>query len=669
MRRGTKLALGCLLVAAVALTPAAIAAPAADVSTARPPNIVVIVADDLGFSDLGSYGGEIETPALDRLALEGVRFTQFYATPRCSPTRAALLTGVWPHEAGVAHLDRDFERAAYRGSIHDTVPTLAERLRGLGYATYMAGKWHLSPERLEASSSGLRVAGDEAAPASWPLQRGFDSFYGLIGGSGSYFDPEIYDGNQRAPWPPSRSAAGETPYLTDVLGDRAAAMITDHLATSPDQPFFLYLPWTAPHWPLHAPAASIEHYRGRFDAGWDALRAARFERQRELEIVPRDSVLPPRDPRVPAWDETPDRDWQARRMEVYAAMVTAMDHATASVIEAIERAGAIDDTVILFLSDNGACGEEFNGLYALAPLVAPVPEQTGDGRAMRFGDRPEIEPGPADTYTTYGRAWAHLSNTPLRRYKHWTHEGGIHVPFFVHWPARLAARAGAIIHTPANVVDVVPTLLEVARGSADAAAAAQADAIARGAPPLRGESLLPLLRGEETKPRTFYWEHEGNRAILDGSTKLVARWLHGWELYDLAVDPFETDDLAAAHPDQVDALAVRWSAWAQSVGVETWPLVVPMVSTAINVAVGLLALAIVAGRALGARRSGAAPRSPGPFSGGGRHRGGRGGDDGDDPGRGPTHDPRWITRERPAQPQRASTPTGANSPPAPIRPR
>jgi arylsulfatase len=599
-------------VAAALLLLAVAAAPRA--SHARPPNIVVIVADDLGYSDLGSYGGEIDTPTLDRLALAGIRFNRFYATPRCSPTRASLLTGVWSHEAGVAFLDRDWGRPAYRGAIHDSVPTLAERLRERGYANYMVGKWHLSPERIDPTAVESAVAAPP--PSSWPLQRGFDAFYGTLDGSGSYFEPaEVYDGNERAEWPPAArttasASAPSAPYLTDVFGDRAASLVTRHLTTSPDQPFFLYLAFTAPHWPLQAQPADIEHYRGRFDAGWDELRAARFERERELGIVSDDAVLPPRDPSVAAWDETPDREWQVRRMEVYAAMVTAMDRAAGRVIAALESAAALDDTLVIFLSDNGACGEEFRWLYVFAPLVVKIPPQTADGRAVRFGDRPDVVPGPVDTYTTYGRGWAHLSNTPLRRYKHWTHEGGIAVPFFVHWPAQLAARAGAIVEAPAHVVDLVPTLDEIARGGTGPPIGGSAEG-----PELRGTSLWPLLRGEPATPRTLYWEHEGNRAIADGDWKLVSRWPFGWELYDLAHDRFETDDLAPSQSERVEELAARWSEWAASVGVEQWPMVVPGVETAISVVFGVLVIALTIGRARRARRAGSPPRTPGPFPG------------------------------------------------------
>ena len=348
-------------------------------------------------------------------------------------------------------------------------------------------------------------------------------------------------------------------------------MVATHVATSPDRPFFLYLAFTAPHWPLQAQPADIEHYRGRFDAGWDELRAARFERERELGIVSDDAVLPPRDPTVAAWDETPDREWQARRMEVYAAMVTAMDRAVGRVVGALESAAALDDTLVLFLSDNGACGEEFRWLYVFAPLVVKIPPQTADGRAVRFGDRPDVVPGPADTYTTYGRGWAHLSNTPLRRYKHWTHEGGIAVPFFVHWPAQLAARAGAIVEAPAHVVDLVPTLDEIARDDAG--------------PPIGSErrgSSRPMGVGagcaDEPAGRSFAASRP-RRARSTGSTRATARSptaTGSWSRAGRSAGSSTTSPTIVSRPttsrprtpSASSEMAAHWNDWAAEVGVE-----------------------------------------------------------------------------------------------------
>jgi arylsulfatase len=586
--------------AAAALLVAWSSAPA----LGRQPNLVLIVADDLGYSDLGSYGGEIATPVLDRLAFAGIRFTRFYATPRCSPTRAALLTGLWPHEAGVAHLNLDWGTPAYRGAIHDSVPTLPERLREQGYGTYMVGKWHLTPDLVPRPAGGDPETAGAGAPSSWPLQRGFDAYYGTLGGSGSYFDPpHLYDGNRPAPWPPAESRAaddaGKEPYLTDVLGERAATFVERHVAATPERPFFLYLAFTAPHWPLHAPAEDVERYRGRYDAGWDALRAERFRRLRELGLAPPDATVPPRDPGVADWSATADQEWQARRMEVYAAMVSAMDRAAGRVIAALEASSSLDDTVIVFLSDNGACGEEFRGLYTMAPFFIEIPSQTGDGREVRFGDRPDVVPGPADTFASYGRSWAHLANTPLRRYKHFTHEGGIAVPFFLHWPAGLGDRAGAIVDAPGHVVDLAATLLEIAREGGESGDDAS-----------RGRSLMPLLRGEPAEPRTLYWEHEGNRAIESGDWKLVSRWPFGWELYGLASDRYETADLASREPERVAELARAWNEWATAVGVESWPLVVPQVRTALMVVAGLLVVANAILRAGRARRRVPPPLPP-----------------------------------------------------------
>jgi arylsulfatase len=665
LRRRPRRAILPLLVLLVAVSAVAIGQD-------RPPHVVLIVADDLGYSDLGSYGGEIDTPQLDRLALAGVRLTRFYVTPRCSPTRAALLTGRWPHQAGVGHLNHDWGRPAYSGAIRQEVPTIAEQLRGYGYATYMAGKWHLTPG---LSRDGSPPAGEEALTT--PLRRGFDRFYGTLAGSGSHFEPpHLYDDDR-----PARldAAAGRT--LTAELGERGARFVAEHLATSPERPFFLYLAFTAPHWPLHAEAGEIARYDGRFDAGWDALRAARFARMRDLGVIAADAELPPRDPGVEAWTEVAERDWQARRMAAYAAMVTTMDRAVGRVVAALDQRGVLDETLILFLSDNGACAEELRGVYRFAPLVLPIPERTADGREIRVGDEPSIVPGPADTFSTYGRGWAHLSNTPLRLYKHWTHEGGIAAPFFVHWPEGLPGRAGAIVHAPAHVVDVAATLIALAARGEESADAGDGDRTRNGGAggggnlrPADGDtgdevearehhaasrSLLPLLRGQELEPRTMFWEHEGNRAVLDGRWKLVSRWPGSWELFDLEADRSETTDLAAADPDRVAALDRAWQRWAAAVGVEPWPLVVPELRTAISIAGAVLFVLLTIARSVRARRAEAPSSRPR-----------RAGGDARDAPRQPRSSPPPRSREEESRRRRApATRRGDADRPPPIVPR
>ncbi|GLY71582.1 arylsulfatase [Amycolatopsis taiwanensis] len=494
-------------------------------------NIVLILADDLGFSDLGCYGGEIDTPNLDRLGRRGVRMSSFYNTARCSPSRASLLTGRHPHETGVGILTDDQRPWGYPGSLDPAVPTVAELFREAGYATCLSGKWHLSA--------------DTAVPnETWPTRRGFDEFYGILGGADDYFHPRgLFAGEQRQPPP------GDGFYLTDAIGRHAAEFVARQAQAA--RPFLLYLAFTAPHWPLHAPEEDVRHYEGRFDEGWDVLRERRLARAVEEGILGDKAALSVRDPNEPPWSGAAHREWEARRMSVYAAQVTAMDRAIGHVLSTVECSGVAEDTLVVFLADNGACAEE------MPPADAPKfrerqPQHTLDGKPMRIGNEPGIRPGADDTFASYGRAWANLSNTPFRFYKRWVHEGGIASPFLVHWPAGGLA-AGSTVHTPHQLPDVLPTLL-------DAAGLIPPDG--------PGVSMLPQLRGEpEDGEHTLFWEHIGNAAARRGRWKIVREAGSPWELYDLATDRAERHDLAAARPELVDELADSWQRWADSVGV------------------------------------------------------------------------------------------------------
>ncbi|WP_200834723.1 arylsulfatase [Amycolatopsis alkalitolerans] len=496
-------------------------------------NIVLILADDLGFSDLGCYGGEIGTPNLDRLGRGGVRMSSFYNTARCSPSRASLLTGRHPHETGVGILNDDQRPWGYPGSLDPAVPTIAEHLRDAGYATCLSGKWHLS-------------AGTNEPDETWPMRRGFDEFYGILGGAGDYFHPRaLFDGEQRQPPP------GDGYYFTDAIGSRAADFVARQATAG--RPFFLYLAFTAPHWPLHAPEDEVRRYDGRFDEGWDVLRERRFERLVEEGILGEEAALSERDPAEPAWDEAPDQEWEARRMSVYAAQVTAMDRAIGRVLSTLEESGMVDDTLVIFLSDNGACAED------MPPADAPKfrrrqPSHTVDGAPIQLGNTPDVWPGAEDTFASYGRAWANLSNTPFRFYKRWVHEGGIATPFIASWPDGGLAD-GSVVDGPHQLTDVLPTLLDVA-----------------GLP--AGKSMLPELRGKRADGgHMLFWEHIGNAAARRGDWKLVREADGPWELYDLATDRSEKDDLAAHHPDVVDDLAGAWQRWADSVGVIDWDII------------------------------------------------------------------------------------------------
>ncbi|TYB71459.1 arylsulfatase [Nonomuraea sp. PA05] len=500
----------------------------------RRPDIVLVLADDLGFSDLGCYGGEIDTPNLDRLGQAGVRFTQFYNSPRCSPSRASLLTGLHPHQVGVGILTGDERPDGYPGDLSAGSVTAAEALRAAGYRTYLSGKWH--------------VAADMSAPnGAWPTRRGFDRFYGTIDGAGSYYQPVTLTRDERD----IEHEANEPGFFyTDAISDNAVRFIED---TPAGDPFFLYLAYTAPHWPLHAPEEDVARYRGRFDAGWDRLRADRLRRLRDEGILDPAWDLTGRDPRVPAWDEVADQEWEARRMEVYAAQVTRMDRGVGRILDTLERLGRLDDTLLLFLGDNGGCAEELgDDRPGFIPQHPTMPRRTRAGAPMRYGNSPGILPGPEDTFASYGRNWANLSNTPFREYKHWVHEGGIATPLIVHWPAGIGS-PGRLCAAPRQLVDVLPTLLDAASVTAG--------------PPLEGSSMLDLLHGRETAERTLFWEHEGNAGVRRGRWKLVRKHGRAWELYDMAADRTELRDLAAGEPGVVAGLAAAYDEWAARCGV------------------------------------------------------------------------------------------------------
>lgn len=510
------------------------------------PNVLLVMADDMGWSDIGCYGGEIDTPNIDALAGRGVRMTQFYNTARCSPSRASLLTGLHPHQTGVGELVNDDGPGGYPGTLSGETATLAEIFAGAGYRTFLTGKWHLSNER-EHPSGG------------WPTRRGFHRFWGTIAGAGSYFQPTtLHDGER----PVDPGELGPDFHYTDAIGEHAAAAVREAAASG--DPFFGYVAFTAPHWPLHARPSDTARFRDRYRAGWDELRHRRRERQIEAGLVAREATLETRDPAVPAWSAEQDRDWQVERMAVYAAQVHAMDRAFGAVLDALEDTGTREDTVVVFLSDNGGCAEELSAEPGSARAFARqhliVPASAPGGGAMRIGNDPSIPPGGADTYTSYGRPWANLSNTPFRLYKRWVHEGGISTPLIVDWPGG-ELPGGSLVRAPHQLTDVLPTLLE-------ATGVAVPDRVGgRAVVHPRGVSMLTALRGGPATGHDLYWEHIGNCAMRDGRWKLVREYGSPWELYDLDTDRSESTDLAAAEPGRVAAMTRRWQGWADSVGV------------------------------------------------------------------------------------------------------
>ena len=524
------------------------------------PNIILIMADDMGYSDIGCYGGEISTPSLDRLAAGGLRFTQFYNTARCCPTRASLMTGLYPHQAGVGHMMSDRGLDGYRGDLNNRCVTIAEVLKQAGYSTYMSGKWHVTKHR-----------GPDGPKYNWPRQRGFDRFFGTIHGAGSFYDPcSLTRDNTQIP-PDSDDF-----YYTNAISDNAVKFIREH---NSDNPFFMYVAYTAPHWPMHALPRDIAKYKGRYARGWDALRAERHRRMIEMGIVQSKWKLTERDSRVPPWEQAENKQWHQRRMEVYAAMVDCLDQGIGRIVSELRKADDFENTLIFFLADNGGCAEEYGSRGPIKPErskeipLKPMdknalqrdmqPKVTRDGRPVRTGEG--VMPGPADTYIAYGRPWANASDTPFRLYKHWVHEGGIATPLIVHWPRRIKARSG-LRHQPGHLIDIMATCIDVA--GTEYPSSYNSHKII----PLEGKSLVPAFVDNPIKREAIYWEHEGNRAIRVGKWKLVAKGKKGpWELYDLEADRTETDNLAAVHPDRVKQMAAMWQRWAKRANVLPWP--------------------------------------------------------------------------------------------------
>ena len=488
------------------------------------PNIVVILADDMGYSDLGCFGGEISTPNLDRLAEGGLRFTGFYNSARCCPSRAALLTGLYPHQSGMGHMDQDWGLPSYRGRLNDCCFTLGELLQQAGYRTILAGKWHVGDER-----------------GGWPLDRGFERFYGTPQGGGHYFrmlpDRQLVQGEEVVE-PPADW------YSTEAFTDQAVRYVRE--AAEEGKPFFCYLAYFAPHYPLHARPDEIAPYLGKYREGWEVARAGRFCRQVEMGIVPSGVQLSPPSAEIPRWEGVRKQAEMDRRMAVYAAQVSNLDRGVGRLVAELERADVLENTLLMFLSDNGAT-------MAGGPL--------GFTRTDR-GKR-GAETGTADSYASAGMGWANVSNTPFRDYKSRVYEGGIATPLIVHWPAKIRDR-GAIRRQVGHVIDLVPTCLAAA--DVDYPTERDGKAIL----PLEGKSLLPAFEAATAEPRTLCWEHMGNRAVREGKWKLVA--LHGkpWELYDLDSDPTETNNLADGDPERARRMAAIYTEWAERCGVIPW---------------------------------------------------------------------------------------------------
>ena len=518
------------------------------------PNIILIMSDDMGFSDIGCYGGEIETPVLDGLAADGLRMTQFYNTARCCPTRASLMTGLYPHQAGIGWMTADRGHDGYRGDLNRNCRTIAEVMRSAGYRTYLSGKWHVT--------KGLKPDGPKN---NWPLQRGYDRFYGTIFGAGSFFDPStlVRDNTMISPVA-DLEYQPETYYYTDAISDHAVRFVSEHSKSQGEKPFFMYVAYTAPHWPMHALPEEIAKYKGRYDAGYTAIREARLKRMKELGLVAPDCRM---SPQAKSWDDVKHREWEIRCMEVYAAMVDNMDRGIGRIVTQLKTDGIFENTLIFFLQDNGGCAEEYGRRGNVArgdrPNLPPMaddeiqlamqPPKTRDGRPVLTGTG--VMPGPDDTYIGYGRGWANVSNTPFREYKHWVHEGGISTPLIAHWPEGIK-RGGELDHQPGHLIDIMATCVDLG------GATYPEEIDGRRITPLEGRSLRPAFEGETIDRKAIYWEHEGNRAIRVGRWKLVAKEKKPWELYDIAADRSELNDLSAKMPEKVAELSKMWQIYA-----------------------------------------------------------------------------------------------------------
>lgn len=480
------------------------------------PNIILIMCDDMGYSDIGCYGGEVQTPNLDRMAKQGLRFRQFYNNAKCTTTRASIVTGLFPRRSG--------------GLLTKNMVTLGEVLGAAGYQTSLSGKWHLG-------------SGD-----THPYKRGFSQFYGLLDGCCNFFDPSIrdpkYKGGRVRVFGRNDKKITEFPddfYTTDAFTDHAIECI--ERATSNRQPFFAHLCYTAPHYPLHAKPADIAKYRGKYKVGWEKLRQQRFRRMKELGIIDDRHVLTETDPKSYRWEDS-NQDWEDHRMAVYAAMIDSMDQNIGRLLKTLKETGADQNTLVLFLSDNGGCSEE-------------------PGGRARKGQEPKLIPGPKEFYTAVGPAWGWAQNAPYKRYKSWCFEGGIKTPMIAYWPGRI--KADSMTDQVGHIIDLMPTLIELADTTYPT------EFSNKKIIPLEGVSLAAtLLSGKESRRPPLAWEWSGTRAIRVGDEKLCwNKSVKKWELYDLARDPTESNNLANSAPEKVRKLSDDWFAWAAKTGLKT----------------------------------------------------------------------------------------------------
>jgi len=519
------------------------------------PNIIIILADDMGFSDIGCYGGEIHTPNIDFLAKNGLRFTQFYNTSRCCPTRASLLTGLYNQQAGIGQMTVDRDLDGYRGHLTDNTVTIAEVLKQAGYHTAMSGKWHVSNTVTQTDpKEQLRWLDHQSyhpffSPIEqYPVNRGFEKFYGTLWGVVDYFDPfSLVNGSTPVQNIPPNY------YHTDAINDTAAAYI--HELSKKDKPFFIYVAENAPHWPLMALPEDIAKYKTTYKAGWEAIREARYKKMIRLGIIDSSAAhLSPRWNDTLQWKNNPDSDWDANAMAVHAAMVDRMDQGIGRIIKALKETNQLNNTIIVFLSDNGASSE----ISADFGPGFDRPGETRDGREIIYAKDKKVLSGPETIYSSIGPRWANVSNTPYRYWKAESYEGGIHTPMIAFWPDGITVKKGSITDQPGHVMDFMATFIELAKATYPSEY--------KGHPitPMEGISLVPVFKGEKRKGHeALFNDHHGGRyARYDGWKLVSADKDTTWHLFRIDTDQTELNDLSKKYPNKVKQLDSMWRRWA-----------------------------------------------------------------------------------------------------------
>lgn len=530
------------------------------------PNIIIILADDMGYSDIGCYGGEIETPNIDKLASNGLRFSQFYNTSRCCPTRASLLTGLYSHQAGIGNMSFDQQTPGYRGYLTENTITLAELLKRGGYSTGMVGKWHVAntnvkePKSEQVAWLNHHKDDEPFAPLEqYPASRGFDKYYGTIWGVVNFFDPfSLVNGTT-----PVKSVPKDY-YYTDALNDTASSYIREF--SRKDQPFFLYVAHTAPHWPLQALPEDIRKYEQVYKEGWDSTRERRYRKMIASGLFPAGKLnLSPRWAGERKWDENPNKEWDAHAMAVRAAMIDRMDQGIGRILETLRATGELDNTLIFFLSDNGSSSDD-------AQKYGPGldrPGGTRDGREIVYPVDKKVLPGPETTFASTDNMWGNVANTPFRYWKVNSYEGGICTPLIAYWPKGLKAPKGSVTDQVGHVIDFMATVSELA--GSPYPETYKGNEIT----PVEGLSLMPILKGAKRKGHEYlFFEHLNGKAVRYGDWKLVSLNAKSrWELYNIKEDRTELRDLSAHYPDLVEKLKAKWMEWAMKNHVLPKPVV------------------------------------------------------------------------------------------------